>query len=243
MTGRGLQKHSIVLPSSSYTSTSLAQICMHCPLSLSLYTTTPSHDTVYYKLPFSHTLVLDQVPTADQLHLVQQIGDPPTSSSYPMLTCSTTVPTQPPFKKTSTPLYIGGCMPPIPAKLAKRIQEGLFVEIVELMPDYLRGPNPSDEDQLKNSKPKNWEITNIVDWIQCFSLYIAVVCRSQPQRIADLLGYQNLIITSHQRFPDFNWVTYDREFASKQPPGPYQIDLMLIPTLLNQAPCMSSIHR
>ena len=160
-------------------------------------------------------IALDQVPTANQLHLVQQIGDPPTSSSYPMPSCSTTVPTLPPCEKTSTPLYIGGGMPPIPAKLAKRIQEGLFVEMVELMPDYLRSPNPSDEDQFKNTKPKNWEITNIVDWIQCFSLYIAVVCRSQPQRIADLLGYQNLIITSHQRFPDFNWATYDREFRQQ----------------------------
>ena len=132
-----------MLPSCSYTSTSLAQICMHCPLSLSLYTTSPSHDTVYYKLPFSHTLVLHQVPTADQLHLVQQIGDPPMSSSYPMPSCSTTVPTQPPFKKTSTLLYIGGGMPPILAKLAKRIQEGLFVEMVQLMPDYLRYKSPT----------------------------------------------------------------------------------------------------
>ena len=132
-----------------------------------------------------------------------------------MPSCSITVPTLPPFEKTSTPLYIGGGMPPIPAKLAKLIQEGLFIEMVELMPDYLRSPNPSDEDLLKHSKPKNWEITNIVDWIQCFSLYIAVVCRSQPQQITDLLGYQNLIITSHQRFPDFNWATYDREFRQQ----------------------------
>ena len=113
------------------------------PPPLLLYISSP-HDTVYCKLPFSHTLVLDQVPTANQLHLVQQIGDPPTSSSYPMPSCSTTVPTLPPFEKTSTPLYIGGGMPPIPAKLAKRI-----------------------------------------------------------------------IITSHQRFPDFNWATYDREFRQQ----------------------------
>ena len=52
-------------------------------------------------------------------------------------------------------------MPPIPAKLAKCIQEGLFVKMVKLMPDFLSGPNPSDENQLKSSKFKNWEITNI----------------------------------------------------------------------------------
>ena len=50
----------------------------------------------------------------------------------------------------------------IPAKLAKCIQEGQLVKMVELMPDYLNGSNPSDEDQLKSSKFKNWEITNIV---------------------------------------------------------------------------------
>ena len=94
-------------------------------------------------------------------------------------------------------------MPPIPAKLAKRIQDGQFVEMVELLPDLLRGYNPSDEDKLKSSKSKYHEsqITNIINWMQCFSLYIAIICHSQPQRTVDLLGYQNLIITSHQQFP------------------------------------------
>ena len=110
---------------------------------------------------------------------------------------------------------MGGGMPPIPAKLAKRIQEGKFIEMAKLLPDFLTGPNPSDEDQFKTSKSRNWEIANIVDWIQCFSLYIAIICRSQPQQIVDLLGYQNLIITSHKRFPNFNWATYDREFCQQ----------------------------
>ena len=87
--------------------------------------------------------------------------------------------------------------------------------MVELIPDYLQGPSSSDEDQLKSSKFKNWEITNMVDWIQSFSLYMAVVCQSQPQKIVDLMGHQYLIITSHQQFPDFNWATYDCEFCQQ----------------------------
>ena len=108
--------------------------------------------------------------------------------------------------------YVGGSTLSIPAKLVKCIQEGQLVKMVELMPEYLSGFNLSDEDQLKSSKFKNREITNIVVWIQCFSWYIAIVCQSQPQRVVDLLGYQNPIITSHQQFPDFNWATYDCEF-------------------------------
>ena len=144
---------------------------------------------------------------------MHELGDPPN----PVPACSTLSATQSPAEKVATSLYIGGRMPPIPAKLAKRIQDGQFVEMVELLPDLLRGYNPSDEDQLKSSKSKYREsqITNIIDWIQCFSLYIAIICRTQPQRTVDLLGYQNLIITSHQRFPDFNWATYDREFRQQ----------------------------
>ena len=148
--------------------------------------------------------MLGQVPTADQLRLVQQTSNPPALSSTPGLNHSVALPTQVPPVKAPTSIYIGGGMPPIPAKLAKRIQEGQFIEIAELLPDFLRGPNPSDEDQLKSSKIRTWAITNIIDWIQCFSVYIAIICHSQPERIVDLLGYQNLIITSHQCFPDFN---------------------------------------
>ena len=126
-------------------------------------------------------------------------------------------------------------MPPIPAKLAKCIQEGQFIEMAELLPDFLRSPNPSDEDQFKTSKSRNWEITNIVDWIQCFSLYIAIICRSQPQQIVDLLGYQNLIITSHKRFPDFNWATYDREFRQQAAASAVQEWSALDNTLWNLA--------
>ena len=81
----------------------------------------------------------------------------------------------------------------------------------DLLPEVLRGPTPYDDNHQKSSKLKYWELDGIVDWIQCFSLYIAIICHSRPHRITDLLDYQNLIITSHMRFPDFSWVTYDRE--------------------------------
>ena len=114
--------------------------------------------------------------------------------------------------KPSSPLYVGGGLPPVLAKLAKRIQDGRFIEMEELLPEVLRGPTPYDDDHQKSSKSKYRELNGIIDWIQYFSLYIAIVFRSRPHRITDLLGYQNLIITSHMRFPDFIWATYDWEF-------------------------------
>ena len=61
-----------------------------------------------------------------------------------------------------TTLYVSGGMPLILAKLGKP-SNGQFIEMVELLSDFQRGLNPSDEDQLKSSKFKNWEITNTVD--------------------------------------------------------------------------------
>ena len=86
-------------------------------------------------------------------------------------------------------------MPPVPAKLAKRVQNGRFIKIGELLPEVLRGPSPYDDGYQKRSKSKYQELNGIVDWMQCFSLYVhitAIVRYSQPHWITDLLGYQNL---------------------------------------------------
>ena len=45
-----------------------------------------------------------------------------------------------------------------------------------------------------SSKAKYKPVTNIIDWNQCFGLYIAVLSCSQPEIVTDLLGYQTLII-------------------------------------------------
>ena len=55
--------------------------------------------------------------------------------------------THQPVEKASTPLCVGGGLPPVPAKLAKRIQDGQFIEMAKLLPDFLRGPNSYDDDK------------------------------------------------------------------------------------------------
>jgi len=84
--------------------------------------------------------------------------------------------------------------------------------MAELSPDRLKNLSLPDNTQPKTQRPKLHQITNIVERIRCFSSYITIILRCQLQRVIDFLGYQNLIITSHLRFSDFNWATYDREF-------------------------------
>ena len=84
-------------------------------------------------------LVLDQVPSAQQLIHVHELNDDPRTA--PSASLSSQLPlTFQPADKTSSPLYVGGGLPPVPAKLAKRIQDGQFIEMGELLPEVLRGP-------------------------------------------------------------------------------------------------------
>ena len=54
-----------------------------------------------------------------------------------------------------------------------------------------------------------------MDWIQCFSIYTAVVSHAKPNHVANLIAYLNLIINSQRRFQDFDWALYDRQFQQK----------------------------
>ena len=41
---------------------------------------------------------------------------------------------------------------------------------------------------------------------------MAVIAKSQPDRIPDLLGYQSLIIKAHLEYAGDGWIGYDKDF-------------------------------
>ena len=112
-------------------------------------------------------------------------------------------------------MYIGAGLPPVPPKLVKRIQDGQFIDMAELLPTNLSSSQPTDDEQPNKTKNKYQEVTNIVRWLQCFGIYLAVISQSAPHRTLDLLGYQNLIIQGYLNYQDGRWVVYDRQFRQK----------------------------
>ncbi len=56
------------------------------------------------------------------------------------------------------------------------------------------------------------EITDILTWMQGFSVYTLVLTSYWPARIADLLKYQLLIMRTAQQFAGSTWLSYDRAF-------------------------------
>lgn len=84
----------------------------------------------------------------------------------------------------------------------------------ELLPDHLGSADANVGDRRAN-KTKLSKVDNIIDWIQCFGIYIAVLSHSAPDRVADLLGYQSLIISASQYHRAGRWVVYDWRFRLK----------------------------
>ena len=87
--------------------------------------------------------------------------------------------------------------------------------MVKLFPEYLEALNAAEEDHSKSSRLKLKDISNILDWIQAFSIYVAVLSKDQPHRVPSLLAYQQLLIHSHTNFKQFTWASYDCQFHQK----------------------------
>ena len=107
----------------------------------------------------------------------------------------------------STISFLGAALPPVPHKLAEKIESGAFVDMGELLPGNL-----SLTEEEPKQKSKHYRVSRITEWLQGFAVYVAVLSHNQPARIPDLMGYQLLILEAYHKFKDACWLGYDRRF-------------------------------
>ena len=106
-----------------------------------------------------------------------------------------------------TDLCIGAGLPP---RLVTRIEAVEFIDMTELLPDYL---GPATTKPLHKPSKQHHDVSNILEWIRCFSAYTAVISAKQPHRIPYLLGYLTLITEAHMQYAGDGWMGYDRRFT------------------------------
>ena len=119
------------------------------------------------------------------------------------------------LSQTEKLILISNGLPPIPVRLVKRVEDGLFVEMAELLPSYLDTADLNTDDQHTRLRKRPPVILDIMDWVQCFGMYIAIVSRHKPKRMADLLGYQRIIMGASLDCREGKWLTYNRCFRLK----------------------------
>ena len=134
-------------------------------------------------------------------------------------------------------LSIGAGLPPVTQKLVARIQASEFVDMAELLPNHL-GVNAAPletGDKEEKQKGKRRQVKNILEWLQCYSIYIADVAVKYPQRLPDMLGYQVLIIEARMEYEDDGWLGYDRRFRQRAAAMPDAMWARIQPKLWNIA--------
>jgi len=73
------------------------------------------------------------------------------------------------------PLTIGEGLPPVPGKLVNRIQSSHFIDLAELLPDRLGVVIAYEEETAKHYSRKYKTVTDILEWVQCFGIYTAII--------------------------------------------------------------------
>ena len=130
-------------------------------------------------------------------------------------------------KKGKKPVYepfaLAGSLPMIPAHLVEKILKGQYIDLSDLLQDniLLAKKSNSGSGTVQTESGLVWrykkrEFTKdeagMLSWIQCFAVYMAIVCSQDPSRFNDLLGYMVIMINEGRRFKYQGWLTYDEMF-------------------------------
>lgn len=113
----------------------------------------------------------------------------------------------------------GEGLPALPKKWVERIQAGEYTDFAELPPakGKARGmPKALDGQILVVQAVDLMEtrrvIPDLATWVQCFSVYMAVIVDKEPDRAKNLLAYLSTIAKCSQKFRWPSWIVYDQNF-------------------------------
>ena len=64
-------------------------------------------------------------------------------------------------------------------------------------------------------RPRKRPVTDILTWIECFSVMAAVITSKYPEKAPQLFSYSRMIVRASQTFEGPAWVSYDSQFRRK----------------------------
>ena len=118
---------------------------------------------------------------------------------------------------------VGPGYAPVPNKVVTKVTSGMFIELADLLAENTKSqeiePQAFLEGKLlvSGSKKRVVEITDILSWVEAFTIYSLILCQSFPMRWTDLSQYKLLIIQMAKRFPGLAWLhsAYDVAFRKE----------------------------
>ena len=115
------------------------------------------------------------------------------------------------------PFVIGPGYSPIPAKLVTKLRAGQFVDLADLLPENVKAQDSEPQSYLDgkllvSTKKRVREITDIVTWVEAFTVYMWIFCCTHSSRWQDMTQYKLLILQTARQFSDKAWLHYDTAF-------------------------------
>ena len=112
-----------------------------------------------------------------------------------------------------SPFILSEALPVVSAKLVRRILRGEYIDMAELLKDNME----AERRRLSAVGGPHFnrrEVPDILSWLQCFNLYMAVVVSVHPEKTRELLAYQALIVSEARR-GGRGWRLYDVAFRQQ----------------------------
>ena len=113
---------------------------------------------------------------------------------------------------------VGPGYSPVPEKLVSKIRSGQFVDLADLLAEILKIQEPEPPSYFEgkllvpSTKKRVQEITDLITWVEAFTVYTWILCSSHPSRWQDLTQYKLLILKTARQFPGKAWLHYDVAF-------------------------------
>ena len=116
----------------------------------------------------------------------------------------------------------GPGLPALPKKLVDRILSDQYVDFADFPPAKGRTrPMPvADEGHIIVIRAEDINgtrklIPDLPTWIQCFTLYLAVITEKEPSRTKPLLAYMNTIVKASMKYKWPSWIVYDQNYRQE----------------------------
>ena len=102
---------------------------------------------------------------------------------------------------------------------------GQFMDLADPLAKNLKAQETEPQTYLDgkllvtSSKKRIQEITDIVTWVEAFTVYSWILCSAHPSRWQDMTQYKLLILKTSSQFPGKAWLHYDIAFRKDAAAG------------------------
>ena len=150
------------------------------------------------------------IPSASQLSnipIFHTLGTVTTSNSNPI--SSAAVQSTPSSLMCTASAVNASNFQDLPPKLVKRILSLEFVDMSELIPESWKFTEEDTSCCHHNRVPRRGPVTDILLWVECYSMLVAVLASQYPAKVPQMMAYQKTIVKAYKTYIGQGWVTYD----------------------------------